>query len=57
MEDNSYQGSDNEISEMIKMIMKSKFPSEMQHYSFSSGIDDMMNMTGKQYVDSQDSML
>jgi hypothetical protein len=57
MEDNSFQGSDNEISEMIKQIMKSKFPTEMQYYSFSNGVDEMMNMTGKQYVDSQDSML
>ena len=60
MNDNSFQGSDNEISEMIKQIMKAKFPAEMKYYSFtenSKGIDSMLNMSGKQYVDSQDTML
>jgi hypothetical protein len=60
MNDNSFQGSDNEISEMIKQIMKLKYPSAMSSYSFSGeskSIDDMMNMAGKQYVDSNDAML
>lgn len=60
LNDNSFQGSDNEISEMIKQIMKQKYPSEMKNYSFAGGsenIEDVLNMTGKRYVDSQDSML
>jgi len=60
LNDNSFQGSDNEMSEMIKQMMKAKYPTEMRAYSFSGtseNIEDVLNMTGKQYVDSQDSML
>ena len=60
MDDNSFNSSDNEISEMVKQVMKMKFPNEMKYFSFSENsdnIEDVLNLTGKQYIDSQDSML
>lgn len=60
LSDNSYQGSDNEMSEMIKQLLKDKYPSEMKYYSFSddkNDVDKLMKKSDKKYIDSQDSML
>lgn len=60
LDDGSWNMSDNEVSEMIKQILKMKYPAQMKYYSFSenkSNIDEVMNFSGKNYLDSQDSML
>jgi hypothetical protein len=58
--DGSYSGSDANIAVVVKAAMKKKFPEEMAYFQFTeekANLDDMMNMSGKNYVDSQDSML
>lgn len=58
LNDNSFQGSDNEISEMIKQILKLKFPQQMKYYSFShNDLENDLYQSNKDYVDPQASML
>ena len=58
--DGSYSGSNANIAILVKAAMKKKFPEEMAYFQFTeekANLDDMMNMSGKDYIDSQDSML
>jgi len=56
LNDNSFNGSDANLSGMLWAMAKAKFPNTLPNLN-ASFLDEMMNMTGKQYVDSQDSML
>ena len=56
LSDNSYNGSDANLSGMLWYLAKNKFPNTLASLS-ADGIDEMMNMSGKNYVDAQDSML
>lgn len=60
LNDGSWSMTSPKLSNAIKQVMKKKYPSQMQYYSFSEGkdnLDEVMSFSGKNYVDSQDSML
>jgi hypothetical protein len=54
--DGSFNGTDPNLAGMLWTMAKQKFPNTVG-FSSANGLDDMLNMSGKQYVDSQDSML
>ena len=56
LNDNSYNGSDPNLSGMLWSMAKMKFPKTLASIGFTN-VDEMFNMSGKQYVDSQDTML
>ena len=56
LNDNTFNGSNANLSGMLWAMAKKKFPKTLASMS-ANGIDEMLNMSGKQYVDSQDSML
>jgi hypothetical protein len=56
LNDNTFNGTDANLSGMLWALAKKKFPLTLGSMN-ADGLDDMLNMAGKQYVDSQDSML
>lgn len=56
LNDNSYNSTDSNLPNMLWTMAKMKFPKTLSYLN-ASGIDEMMNMSGKNYVDSHDSLL
>ena len=62
LNDNSFFGNDNEINEMVKQVVRIKFPNDASSLNFSdsgskSNLEGMMYSGKKNYVDTHDSML
>jgi hypothetical protein len=56
LNDGTFNGSGDNLAGILWSLAKKKFPLTLERMNFN-GIDEMLNMSGKQYVDSQDSML
>jgi hypothetical protein len=62
LNDNSFNANDNEINEMVKQVVRLKFPNDASSLNFTdsgtkSNLEGMMHGGRKNYVDTHDSML